>query len=297
MRKSFAVPTLDNLVDLACRDGVDIRPTLVRVLTDLYVQKAVHTPEEEVQYVELALHLIETVDAGTRATVAARLKNYPAAPATIMRKLAEISAQPSAPPLATLEPETPSGRELAELFFAATAEERRLILINLDAIVEPPTRKPVAVAGEVANRLEAAALQHNAADFSRTLERALGIQRNLAERIVGDPSGEPIVVVAKAIGMEAAALQRVLLLLNPQVGQSVQRVYDLALLYDEISLAAAEQMLAIWRLSAGKTPPRHAPVYAEDARASARELSSPLPRRAAARRDHALPARIRSNER
>ena len=34
------VSPLDGLVDLACRDGVDIRPTLLRVLTDLYVQKA-----------------------------------------------------------------------------------------------------------------------------------------------------------------------------------------------------------------------------------------------------------------
>ena len=40
-------PGLESLVDLACRDGVDIRPTLLRVLTDLYVQKHVHTSEEE----------------------------------------------------------------------------------------------------------------------------------------------------------------------------------------------------------------------------------------------------------
>ena len=55
MAKSSAYPPLDSLVDLACRDGVDIRPTLLRVLTDLYVQKPAHSAEEETQYVELAL--------------------------------------------------------------------------------------------------------------------------------------------------------------------------------------------------------------------------------------------------
>jgi hypothetical protein len=57
--KSSAYPPLDGLVDLACRDGVDIRPTLLRVLTDLYVQKPKHSAEEETQYAELALGLIE----------------------------------------------------------------------------------------------------------------------------------------------------------------------------------------------------------------------------------------------
>ena len=55
MVKSSACVSLDSLVDLACRDGVDVRPTLLRVLTDLYVQRPVHSAEEETQYVELAL--------------------------------------------------------------------------------------------------------------------------------------------------------------------------------------------------------------------------------------------------
>ena len=69
--KFSASDPLDSLVDLACRDGVDIRPTLLRVITDLYVQKPIHGLEEETQFVELALGLIDTVDASTRAAVAA----------------------------------------------------------------------------------------------------------------------------------------------------------------------------------------------------------------------------------
>ena len=122
MRNSFAPPTLDSLVDLACRDGVDIRPTLLRVLTDLYVQKPTHSAEEEVQYTELALGLIDAVDAPTREAVASRLANYPAAPAAILSRLGRT-------PSATGTPPRPAKREpdLAELFFAANSAERRLI--------------------------------------------------------------------------------------------------------------------------------------------------------------------------
>ena len=85
---SPAIPSLEGLTNLARRSGVDIRPTLVRVLTDLYVQKAVHTLEEEQHYTELVLRLIEGVDLATRAIVARKLASYPAAPQKIVERLA-----------------------------------------------------------------------------------------------------------------------------------------------------------------------------------------------------------------
>src|SRR5678815_5854737 len=80
MAKPSACVSVDSLVDFACRDGVDVRPTLARVLTDLYVQRPSHSGEEETQYVELVLGLIDSVDAKTRAAVAAKLRQYPKAP-------------------------------------------------------------------------------------------------------------------------------------------------------------------------------------------------------------------------
>ena len=52
-------PGFDGLMTLSRREGVDIRPTLLRVLTDLYVQASAHTAEEEQQFVELASRLID----------------------------------------------------------------------------------------------------------------------------------------------------------------------------------------------------------------------------------------------
>ncbi|HEX5471324.1 MAG TPA: hypothetical protein VFW73_05535, partial [Lacipirellulaceae bacterium] len=91
MVNSSAYSPLDGLLDLACRDGVDIRPTLLRVLTDLYIQKPAHTADEETQYVELAVGLIDSVDAATRAVVAARLNAYPGAPATVLQRLSSAA--------------------------------------------------------------------------------------------------------------------------------------------------------------------------------------------------------------
>ena len=284
MAKSSAYPPLDSLVDLACRDGVDIRPTLLRVLTDLYVQKSAHSAEEETQYVELARGLIDAVDAATLAIVAARLSAYPAAPAAILGRLASPSARPAAPPLPQTEAKPTVRNDLVELFFAANTEERRLILTNLDVAAETAARRPAPASSEVIRRLENAALQRNPGEFSRMLERALGISRNLAERIARDASGEPIVVAARALGMTAAVLQRILLFLNPAIGQSVERVYDLARLYDELTPAAGERMLTIWRQAGGRSRPPHEPVHWGDERRDARSLSTPARYRSDRRR-------------
>jgi hypothetical protein len=290
MLKSSAYPHLDSLVDLACRDGVDIRPTLLRVLTDLYVQKPVHSADEEAQYVELALGLIEAVDQPTRAAVTAILSAYSTAPAAILGRLAGSGS--SAQPAAAAPTETGTD-DLVEMFFAAAAEERRLILTNLDAAADATPRRPAPAASEVVRRLEAAALQRNAGEFSRMLERALGISRELAERITRDASGEPIVVTAKALGMTAAVLQRILLVLNPVIGQSVGRVYELARLFDEITPAAAERMLAIWRKGGKQSRPAHEPVLWDDERRSARSQSTPA-RHQAVRGREPQPSRFKT---
>lgn len=266
MVETSADSPIDSLVDLACRDGVDIRPTLLRVITDLYVQKPAHTTEEETQYVELALGLIASADEATRAAVAARLQTYPGAPIAVLRRLGA-----AAPPAETQAVrDTTESSDLVELFFAASPEERRLILANLDLanhdLAESPAGASVRAADDTIARLEAAGLKRNAGEFIRTLEQALGITHALAERIVRDASGEPLVVAAKSLGMPAEVLQRILLMLDPAIGQSIERVYGLARLFEELSPQAAAHMVAIWQTPQGRTRPAHKPVYWDDER-------------------------------
>ena len=155
-------------------------------------------------------------------------------------------------------------RALSELFFAADAEERRLILLNLDyAPISPAQPVAAALLKDPIRRLEQAALLRNTAEFVRVTEDALGLSHKQAARIAEDRSGETIVVVAKALSMPADVLQRILLLLNPAIGQSVQRVYDLAQLHDEMTRDAALRLLAIWQenelqgRASGKYEPAH----------------------------------------
>src|ERR1051325_7318060 len=84
---SFA--NLEGLLDRIRPDGIDMRPTLLRFLTDLYLQKPTHPPADERYYTELAMRLIDAVDVAARASLAARLAQYPAAPHTIMLRLAQ----------------------------------------------------------------------------------------------------------------------------------------------------------------------------------------------------------------
>ena len=309
-------PGLESLVDLACRDGVDIRPTLLRVLTDLYVQKHMHTSEEEHHYVALAQRLIETVDEATRTQVVVRLSAYPNPPQALRPYLGLAAPDAAVPDAAAALPDTGdapvlafdpaddgfddsdlfeplaetitdaaigvpaapavTAGELAELFFAAEPHERRLVLIHLDAVATPEP-KTVDGAAEIVRRLETAALRHDRAAFARELTGALTLAPAMAQRIVDDITGEPLLVVARVLRMPAAVLQRVLLFLNPQVGHSVQRVYELAALYDEISGAAAHHLLWIWQEAQATSlqPALHDTVLWNDTATGARQAVTP----------------------
>ena len=74
-----------------------MRPTLLRVLTDLYLQRPTHTPEDERYYTELALRLIDATDASARTVLAARLAPYPSAPRAVIERLARDMIEVAGP--------------------------------------------------------------------------------------------------------------------------------------------------------------------------------------------------------
>lgn len=340
--QSVNLAGLDSLADLGTRSGVDMRPTLLRVLTDLYVQKLAHTPDEERHYTELALRLLDSVDVTTRAVVATRLARHLTPPLKVIQRLArdlpaiaepirshpaltarlpaEAPPAPAAQPVIDAAASEPPARdiredyallpaadlsapiatdvavELNELFFAASAEERRLILLNLD-VVAPFTTGRIALSRDLAilQRLERAALERHRDEFVQQLATALQIPRAQAQRIAADQLGEPVVTAAKALQMPRDVLYRVLLFVNTAVGHSVERVHSLATLYDEMSTPAAEHMVAIWQAlqtarKPERKPVRHQPLFYNDERVRARSASAtvrraPAPQRATVRRD------------
>ena len=95
--ESVSLSSIENLTHLGLRGGVDMRPTLLRVLTDLYVQKLTHTPDEERHYTELALRLLDAVDVATRAAVAGRLARHLSPPLRVIQQLAADLPEVAAP--------------------------------------------------------------------------------------------------------------------------------------------------------------------------------------------------------
>ncbi|OQW60752.1 MAG: flagellar biosynthesis protein FlhF [Proteobacteria bacterium SG_bin9] len=293
MTKDSLFPGFDGLMTLSRREGVDIRPTLLRVLTDLYVQAGSHTKDEESQFVELTSRLIDEVDDATRAAVRARLAIYQYTPEPIREKLnlstvtrAPLAPQstPMAAPVATpitAAPETPAPfispdvsdtASLHERFFTAGSRERIAILNGLaDSSLKQAGRTDAKRRQRSIETLEMAAFAVDAENFTREVGDALLLPQQLAERIVGDAGGEPLAVAMKALGMPSESYQRVLLFLDPQVGSSVVAVFTLARLYDRISEQSALTMLGVWRnASAAMTRARFRPSLHDDERQRAR---------------------------
>ena len=301
-------PGFDGLMTLSRREGVDIRPTLLRVLTDLYVQTSVHSGDEERQFVELTSRLIDQVDDATRAAVRARLAIYPGTPVEVLRKLGlnpsspdqrvsvarEIPAPPSAAPpvkalseaqlrmASNLSMQPKDAAEINEMFFRASASERALILHNLpDTPLKASARIPAARAKRAIETLEMAAFAVDVENFSLELGETLILPSRVAVQVVNDPGGEPLACACKALAMPSAVFQRVLLFLNPEFGSSVNYVYRLSRLYDRLSERSALIMLAAWRGSTlAVTRAKYRPGLYDDERHRAR--SAPAQARPAA---------------
>jgi hypothetical protein len=293
----------DSLIELGDRPAAEMTARLLLALTALYVQRPTHTAEEQQQYIELALRLIDKVEAATRTAVARILQRHPDAPAEVVERLdarqssregdpagephhtrhqhsdrnpaladRECASTPTpsdAPAVWQLPPAYPppqarkgvsihppllagEGREGAfgEAFFAASAAERRRLL----SLVERGCVDDVEPAPEDSERrygkVDPAAWPSQIGEFALEFGQLIDIPTSLWERILNDPSGEPMVVAAKATGMPMAILQRILLLVSASASYSVQRVYDLTELYHWLDGRAACRILALWRTQA-----------------------------------------------
>jgi len=294
----------DGLMALSRREGVDIRPTLLRVLTDLYVQSPQHTEDEERQFTELATRLLDEVDDATRAVVRAKLTTYPHTPHGIRRKLA-ISLplgqyplvsplQPDEPELDTIASPAPAqihrplpmlsmkpqdASSLIGMFMAANSKERARILESLvDAPLKPSVKVDPRRAARAVTALEAAAMVADVPAFTGELGDALILPASISRQIVSDPLGEPLACALKMLGMASDAFQRVLLFLDPAIGTSVMDVYRLARMYDVLSERVALIMLAAWRGSSiAATRAKYRPALYDDERNRARSTNAAHP--------------------
>src|SRR5580692_1471763 len=209
MPTSPLFPGFDGLMTLSRREGVDIRPTLLRVLTDLYVQASVHSEDEERQFVELTSRLIDQVDDATRAAVRARLAIYPGTPAEVMDKLGLQPARPLTEAqmrMSNISMQPRDAAEINDMFFRATASERALILHNLEETpLKAAARVPAYFAARAIETLQMAAFAADIENFTQELGETLILPAKVAAQVVNDPGGEPLACAAKALDMPSEA--------------------------------------------------------------------------------------------
>ncbi len=303
--------SLQGLIEVSRRDGVEIRPKLLRVLVDLYIQQPMHTESEAARFTELVCRLVERADPPTRIAVATRLAAYSGTPAAVALRLGreemavaepllrqckalgaaelhailDLKSVPHAiaiaaradlpksvaariasfvPATATQTDYTPD-QPIAGRFLEAGQAERMQILAALDRLGPLEQREwRTSIPAAIVDRLEQAVLRREPHEFARLLEHSLDVPPPIAERIVSDPSGEPVLILLRALGAPIETVTRILLLLNPDIGQSVQRVFALTKLYETIAEPVAQYLTQAWRAQPRRRA-QHQPQVALDA--------------------------------
>jgi uncharacterized protein (DUF2336 family) len=212
---------LDSFAEIGLRGGVDMRPTLIRVLTDLYMQKLRHTAEEERHYTELALRLLDSVDTPTRLAVATRLARHLAPPLRVIqylvKDLPDVAAplrnhpalqQPPAQAVAPAEP--PPAPVVVQPPVVAQPSIITPAVEDIAAVEIEPAETPVepVAISDISGALDqAAASELNDFFFSASEQERRLILLNL--HVVAPTSpGKVVVVRDPAVGqrLEAAAL-------------------------------------------------------------------------------------------
>jgi len=85
---SSSLPSVQRLIGLARSNGIDVRPTLLRVLVDQFVIDSHHPAAEVTRFGELVLNLLPKASEADRVIVADKLASHRQTPTAVARRLA-----------------------------------------------------------------------------------------------------------------------------------------------------------------------------------------------------------------
>jgi hypothetical protein len=227
MTTSSLFPGFDGLMTLSRREGVDIRPTLLRVLTDLYVQASMHSEEEARQFVELTSRLIDQVDDATRAAVRARLAVYPGTPIQILKQL---GLKPSHP-----DQRVPPAQEIPVSSIPVSSIPASSIPAN--AIPASPSAAPPAKAPSDAQLRMASSLSMQAADAAE-----------ISGMFFGAGSSERVLILHNLADTPLKASPRIP---APRAARAIETLEMAAFACDveNFTLELGESLILPWKLS------------------------------------------------
>lgn len=119
-------------------------------------------------------------------------------------------------------------------------------------------------------RLASLARQRQRDALIRTLAQGLRLEEADVTALLDDPSGEPLVVLLRGIGLSESEAQQVLMFANPVIAQGVESFDRLARLLSETPESVAADLLALWRTGEMPRPKSvqgaatgHQPLFAD----------------------------------
>jgi hypothetical protein len=160
---------------------------------------------------------------------------------------------------------------VAETFLDLDGEGRKGALAALtEGQVKPPKLTPreqfdIALnAAQKAGQIPGLARSKRKEALIAAFADGLSLDLDLVARMVDDPSGEPLVLLVKAIGLSEAEARQVLLLANPAIGVAVQTFFRLVDLHAAMEPSIAEAMVGAWRENGGESAPgQHVPQFSD----------------------------------
>lgn len=145
-------------------------------------------------------------------------------------------------------------------FFDLDRDARRRVLAAFEAetafrrIGKYGRRTPPAMANGLSQRLIDAVFSGEREHYERLLGESLGVDNDLAGRIVADRGGEALVVALVALGIDASDATSIFVRSDPSLGWTYQTIRHLVQLYSLVGWRTAEAVIARWSGAANAGP-------------------------------------------
>lgn len=196
------LPRLEGLLSLSRSEGIDIRPTLARVLTDLYLAATPPIEADTVRYIELMRNLLPQIDIETRLIIAEKLAPSPDSPGVLIDMLLADADPVSVVVLAQSAKVTP-----AQVWSRLDGADR-LVLTAIAARSD----LDIAMVRAIAARRVTTAAEALAANVSAPIDRSVvehlaltpGARRAVALSLANRPGFDAALLAPLALDLPAA---------------------------------------------------------------------------------------------
>ncbi|WP_319771983.1 DUF2336 domain-containing protein [Breoghania sp.] len=187
--------------------------------------------------------------------------------------------------------EMPKASAELKAFLDATPRKRRRFIIKAQAEVLAET---VARRGRLRDKVDAdlvACVEKTAAandmeTLRGLLSYAFNLPPQMIERLLADPHGEPLMIMAAAIGVPTSRTVNMALLISP-AAYSLERVRELSALRANLDIRVARHMVAAWTQQPAPKPV-HAPILDDAMRTRRQSISTKVNPAAETSRENTL---------